>query len=104
MAQYATSFVMTVHFAGDRINTPIALTELDSIFERLIEKHILSIVALDDKDTFTVACSQSDIHIPCAVSKKIDLKNGSSSHKTIVIIIMRKTNFKAKQGDIIYNV
>lgn len=97
---YNAQFIMTVHFSLDRINhsrndPPITISELEGIFDKLIEKHIIAIVALEDGDTFNIRCSTSDINMPCGVSKKSN-KNGTITHKNIVITIMRKKYFHAK--------
>jgi len=100
LSQYNTEFVMTVHFVVDRLNDPrnnppITISELEDIFDKLIDQHILAIVALNDKDTFNIRCTSSHINMPCAVSKETK-KNGSVSQKNIVITVMRKQNFFAK--------
>lgn len=105
VAQYSMQFTLTFHFSEDRVNDvrnnpPIKLQELEELFDRFIEAHIMTIVALNDKDTFVIACHKTDIHIPCAVQKTVDA-NGGASHKNIVITIMRKPNFGAKQDDIV---
>lgn len=91
---------MTVHFSSDRLNDsrntpPITIQELERIFECVIERHILAIVALDDGDTFNIRCTTSHINMPCAVVKRTE-NNGTFSHKNFVITIMRKENFYAK--------
>lgn len=100
LIQYRTEFTMSVHFSTDRLNDPrnnppITIVELDAIFTRLIEDHILAIVALNDKDTFNIRCTNSHINMPCSVSKTTS-KNGSISQKNYVITIMRKEKFAAK--------
>lgn len=100
LQQFGTEFVMTVHFAVERLNDPrneppITLQELESIFDRLIEHHILAVVALDDGDTFNIRCLSSHINMPCAVSKTTT-DNGTVSHKNFIITIMRKEDFYAK--------
>ena len=91
---------MTIHFSVDRLNDarnnpPISIQELEDIFDRLIKQHILAIVALNDKDTFNIRCTSSHINMPCGVSKETD-NNGSVSHKNIIITVMRKRKFFAK--------
>lgn len=108
VAQYAMQFVLTFHFSEDRVNDvrnnpPIILSELEDLFERFISQHIMAVVALNDKDTFVISCSKTDIHIPCVVKKKSD-SNGGASHKNIVITIMRKSNFGVKNNDIILSI
>ena len=108
VAQYAMQFSLTFHFSEDRVNDarnnpPINLHELEDLFDRFISTHIMAVVALNDKDTFVIACSRTNIHIPCAVQKTTD-ENGGASHKNIVITIMRKSNFGAKQEDIIFKI
>ena len=99
VAQYAMQFSLTFHFSEDRVNDarnnpPINLHELEDLFDRFISTHIMAVVALNDKDTFVIASSRTNIHIPC----------GGASHKNIVITIMRKSNFGAKQEDIIFKI
>ena len=108
VAQYAMQFSLTFHFSEDRVNDarnnpPIDLHELEDLFDRFISTHIMAVVALNDKDTFVIACFRTNIHIPCAVQKTTDA-NGGASHKNIVITIMRKSNFGAKQEDIIFKI
>ena len=72
VAQYAMQFSLTFHFSEDRVNDarnnpPIDLHELEDLFDRFISTHIMAVVALNDKDTFVIACSRTNIHIPCAV-------------------------------------
>ena len=98
LLKFNASFIMTVHFTKDRINDsrnepPITISELAVIFDALIEKYILSIVALNDGDTFNIKCSRSHINIPCAVVKETVKSSGTISHKNIMITIMRKENF-----------
>ncbi|EHJ9990352.1 TPA: hypothetical protein NG570_004550 [Vibrio parahaemolyticus] len=100
LSKFNAQFVMTVHFSVDRLNDarnnpPITLEELESIFDSLVDNHITSIVALNDKDTFNIRCSKSHINMPCGVVKESQ-NNGSVTHKNIVITIMRKETFKAK--------
>lgn len=97
---YNAQFIMTVHFSIDRLNDPrnnppITIAELDSIFNNLIRDHITSIVALNHEDTFNIRCSKSHINMPCGVVKESE-ENGSITHKNIVITVMRKHNFHAK--------
>ena len=100
LVTYSTSFIMTVHFVRDRLNDsrnnpPITIRELADIFDRLIDKYILSIVALDNEDTFNIKCSTTHINIPCAVVKETIESTGATSHKNIMITIMRKKDFKS---------
>lgn len=102
--KYHTSFHLTFHFANERVNDPrnqpqIELAELESIFERVIEKYIMAIVAMDNNDTFVISCQETAINIPCIVQKKKDM-NGGISHKSIVITIMRKKAFGIKPNDV----
>lgn len=106
---YSTSFQLTFHFANERVNDirnnpPISIEELSSIFERFINAHIMTVIALNDRDSFTIACSKTHIHIPCGVQKRVDTSNGGYSHKNIVITIMRKKDFKSKQDDIVLSI
>lgn len=100
LTEYNAEFIMTIHFSVDRLNDarnkpPITITELEDIFNRLIDQHILAIVALNDKDTFNIRCTTSHINMPCGVHKETD-NNGTVSHKNIVITVMRKIGFFAK--------
>ncbi len=67
-------FRMSVHFVKDRVNHPrnkpaITITELQSIFNRLLIVHISALSKLKHNDTFNIRCLKSEINIPCAVSK-----------------------------------
>ena len=100
LTDYNAEFIMTVHFSVDRLNDgrnrpPITIEELENIFDRLIDQHILAIVALNDQETFNIRCRSSHINMPCGVRKETD-NNGSVSHKNIIITVMRKSNFYAK--------
>lgn len=100
LSTYNAQFIMTVHFSADRLNDarnvpPITIAELDTIFSSLISQHITAIVALNDGDTFNIRCSKSHINMPCAVVKESG-NNGSITQKNIVITVMRKENFFAK--------
>lgn len=102
LTAYKAQFSMTMHFAIDRVNDArnnpaITIEELDTVFTKLIELHIISIVALNDGESFNVRCKNSHINMPCAV-KKEKAKNGTTTHKNIVITIMRKEKFKAKDA------
>lgn len=97
---YDTSFEMTFHFSkqiNNSRNVPsIKIEELEHIFDLLIVKHIINIVALDDGDSFNIKCMKSHINIPCEVEKRTNISNGTKTHKNIMITIMRKKNFKSK--------
>jgi hypothetical protein len=100
LLEYNTEFIMTIHFSIDRLNDvrnnpPITLQELNNIFNILINKHITAIVALNDKETFNIRCTKSHINMPCAVVKETK-RNGTLSHKNIIITVMRKEKFIAK--------
>ncbi len=100
LTAYKTEFIMTMHFSVDRINDvrnnpPITVEELKIIFDSLIYNHITAIVALNNKDTFNIRCTNTHINMPCAVIKKPQ-NNGSILHKNIVITIMRKKTFYSK--------
>ena len=61
---------MTMHFSVDRINDVrnnplITIEELKDIFDSLIDNHITAIVALNDKDTFNIRCTNTHINMPC---------------------------------------
>lgn len=91
---------MTTHFAIDRVNDlrnvpPITLIELETIFNKLIARHLIGILALNDGDTFNIKCSSSYINIPCAVEKNSSA-HATITHKSIAITIMRKRNFVSK--------
>ena len=94
------SFKMSVHFVKDRMNDPrntpsITVTELQSIFNRVCTRHISCLAALKHNDTFNIRCTQTDINIPCAVSK-IRQKDGRVHQRNIAITVMRKKNWKSK--------
>lgn len=100
LLSFNAQFVMTVHFSVDRLNDPrnkppITIEELESIFDRLIGNFISAIVALNDGDTFTISCMNTNINMPCAVAKESQ-PNGSATHKNILITIMRKRDFYSK--------
>lgn len=102
LSRYNAQFIMTVHFSVDRLNDirnvpPITIAELDTIFAELISQHITSIVALNHADTFNIRCSKSHINMPCAVAKESS-NNGTITHKSIVITVMRKETFVAKDS------
>ena len=108
VAHYSMQFALTFHFSEERVNDarnnpPIELEELENLFDRFISTHIMAVVALDDKDTFVISCSKTNIHIPCAVQKTPDA-SGGISHKNIVITIMRKNNFGAKNEDRVFQI
>jgi len=93
-------FKMSVHFVKDRMNhprniPPITITELYSIFNRLINVHISKLAALKHNDTFNIRCTKTDINMPCAVSKKLG-EDGIVRQENIVITVMRKKEFKSK--------
>ena len=95
------SFKMSVHFVRDRINDPrniplIQISELSSIFNRLMAVHKQAILKLNHNDTFNIRCSKSHINMPCAVNK---VKNvNGEHHENIVITIMRKESWKSKDA------
>lgn len=100
LTQYKAQFIMTVHFSVDRLNDarnnpPITIPELENIFDKVIAKHILAIIVLNDGDTFNIRCLTSHINMPCAVVKNTS-DNHTITQKNIVITIMRKQNFFAK--------
>ena len=100
LAHHKASFVMSVHFTMDRLNDvrnnpPLTVAELEDLFDRVIDQHMLSIVALNDGDTFNIRCVQTDINMPCAV-RKSSSANGTVSHKNIIITVMRKKNWFSK--------
>lgn len=91
---------MTVHFSAERLNDarnvpPLNIAELEDVFVRLIDQHIMSILVLNDEDTFNIRCSRSHINMPCAVQKTSSANSGVT-HKNIIITVMRKKTFKAK--------
>lgn len=70
-------FKMSIHFVRDRMNHPrnnpaISITELQSIFNRLTTRYLSKLLQLEHNDTFNIRCMQSDINIPCAMSKQND--------------------------------
>ena len=94
------SFKMSIHFVKDRMNDPrnspsITITELQSIFNRLLTVHISALSKLKHNDTFNIRCLKSDINIPCAV-EKIRKSDGRIHQRNIAITVMRKKDFKAK--------
>jgi len=94
------SFKMSVHFVRDRMNDPrntpsITITELQSIFNRLLTVHISALSKLKHNDTFNIRCLKSDINIPCAV-EKTKQADGRIHQKNIAITVMRKKDFKTK--------
>ena len=95
------SFKMSVHFVRDRINDPrnvplIQISELSSIFNRLMAVHKQAILKLNHNDTFNIRCSKSHINMPCAVNK-VKGVNGEH-HENIVITVMRKESWKSKDA------
>lgn len=102
LAVHHTAFRLSVHFSVDRVNDPrnvpeIKLAELDGIFNRLIGVHLKSLLALNDGDTFNIRCTKTDINMPCAVRKKPQA-GGVMQQDNIVITVMRKKNFVAKDA------
>jgi len=102
LTQHKASFVMSVHFTIDRLNDvrndpPITVVELEDLLDRVIAQHMLSIVALNHLDTFNIRCLQSHINMPCAV-KKSSSANGTATHKNIIITVMRKEKWYAKDA------
>lgn len=100
LAAHKAQFIMTTHFSIDRVNDirnipPVALNELESISNKLITQHLISILALNDGDTFNIKCGSSHINIPCAVEKNSNAR-ATITHKSIAITIMRKRNFISK--------
>jgi hypothetical protein len=100
LAKENMSFKMSVHFVRDRMNDPrntpsITITELQSIFNRLLTVHLSGLMRLNHNDTFNIRCLKSDINIPCAV-EKIRQSDGKMHQKNIAITVMRKKDFKAK--------
>lgn len=100
LAVHKTAFVMSMHFAMERVNDarnvpPITIQELESIFDRLINQHLTALVALNDGETFTIRCASSHINMPCSVRKDASAKT-TITQKNIVITVMRKQNFFSK--------
>lgn len=93
-------FALSVHFIKDRLNDPrndpaISITELQGIFNRLIAVHVGRLKTLKDRESFTVRCRTSGIHIPCTMTHDRD-KSGKITKTIITITIMRKRDFKSK--------
>ncbi|HMW72286.1 MAG TPA: hypothetical protein PKD17_10720 [Cellvibrionaceae bacterium] len=93
-------FSLSVHFIKDRLNDPrndpaISITELQGIFNRLIAVHVGRLKTLKDRESFTVRCRASGIHIPCTMTHDRD-KSGKVTKTIITITIMRKRDFKSK--------
>jgi hypothetical protein len=102
LAVHKAAFKMSVHFSVDRLNDPrnnppITLEELESIFDRVIGQHIMSILVLNHGDTFNIRCALSHINIPCGV-QKVNSPNATITQKNIVITIMRKRDFFSKDA------
>ncbi len=102
LLKYRAQFIMSVHFSLDRVNDirnnpPITLNELEDIFNKVIEQHIMSILVLNHGDTFNIKCRMTHINMPCAVEKRSDATN-TITHKNIVITVMRKQGFRAKDA------
>ncbi|KAA1150861.1 hypothetical protein [Pseudoalteromonas fuliginea] len=93
------SFVLTAHFALDRLNDlrnipPIELSELELILNNLISNHIFDIAKLPNNASFNIKCKTSHINMPCVVNKTVSA--GKSLHKNVIITVMRKSTFVAK--------
>lgn len=93
-------FKMSVHFVKDRMNHPrntpaISITELQGIFNRLTTIYISQLMRLNHNDSFNIRCMNSDINIPCAISKIKD-ETGKDNREVIAITVMRKANFVSK--------
>jgi hypothetical protein len=84
LSVHKAQFIVTTHFSADRVNDlrnvpPITLPELESIFNRLIARHLIGILALNHGDTFNIKCTTSHINIPCAVEKNSSAQARSTS-------------------------
>jgi hypothetical protein len=93
------SFILTTHFTVDRLNDsrnkpPIELSELELILNNLIDIHIFDIAKLPNNASFNIKCQTSHINMPCVVNKTISY--GKTLQKNIIITVMRKSNFVAK--------
>lgn len=91
---------LSVHFIKDRLNDPrndpeISITELQGVFNRLITVHVGRLKTLKDRESFTVRCRASGIHIPCTMTHDRD-KSGKITKTIITVTIMRKRDFKSK--------
>ncbi len=100
LKQENMSFKMSVHFVRDRMNDTrnnplITITELQSIFNRLLTVHISGLLKLNHNDTFNIRCMKTDINIPCAV-QKMRQSDGRIHRRNIAITVMRKKDFIAK--------
>lgn len=100
LIQHNATFSLSVHFSGDRLNDtrnkpPVTLAELEDLFDRVIAQHLLSIVALNDGDTFNIRCLTSHINMPCGVKKSASA-TGVTTQKNIVITVMRKEHWFTK--------
>jgi hypothetical protein len=96
------SFKMSVHFVKDRMNDirnnpMIQIAELRAIFNRLMVLHKQKIAQLKHNQSFNIKCLKSHINMPCAVSKTKS-PDGSLHQENIVITVMRKENFIAKDS------
>lgn len=101
LAAHHTAFRLSVHFSVDRVNDSrnnpaITMAELDSIFTRLIDLHLGKLLSLNNGDTFNIRCLKTHINMPCAVRKQ--LVNGVTTQENIVITVMRKKHFVAKDA------
>lgn len=102
LASHGIVFLLTGHFAFDRVNhqrnkPPITLAELESIFDRLIAKHLKTLWALGDGDSYNIRCTKSHINIPCVIEKQLSSK-GSLEYLHSAVTVMRNPNFKPHPG------
>ena len=100
LAPYNTKFVLSAHFTFDRVNDvrnvpPITLAELQSVIDQLVQRYIAQVLALKDKATFNVRCSNSHINMPCGLAHA-GSGNGMVAYEISAITVMRKKNFYCK--------
>lgn len=101
LEQDCTEVRFTFHASYDRMNDPrnnplITINELEDIFKQFIKLHLKTVIGLKDGDSFVIRCNQSNINLPCAVFH--DLRYGKKWIIQSVITMMRKVNFKSKNG------
>jgi hypothetical protein len=102
VAGHRIAFSLSVHFSFDRVNhprnrPPITLAELEDIFDRLNAKHMQTLWALGDGDTYNIRCTQSHINIPCVIEKQLS-NGGVREYLHSTITVMRNPHFVAYPG------
>jgi hypothetical protein len=102
LAGLEMQFVMTKHFASERLNDvrnvpALTLDELESLFDRVFDQYASAMRALGHGDTFNIRCLRSHINMPCVV-EKIAVAGSLVAHKIVILTVMRKQNFRAKDA------